>query len=194
MLTLQQVKDKSTKKLIGMHPRLVSDALKMIEEAYKMKIMIAITDGYRSIDEQNKLYAQGRTKPGKIVTNAKGGTSYHNYGLAFDFCLIAPDGKTYVWNVNQDWIAVVAIGKSLGLEWGGEFKTIYDPPHFQRTFGLSIGDLQKGRKPVIMDKEAGKEIIKIMQALYAMAKTKEEKNSYHRLANEVRLAIGEVPY
>lgn len=72
------------------------------------------TDGYRSIEEQNALYAQGRTKPGNIVTNAKRGQSNHNYGIAFDVAIW--NGNTIVWD--RDWNKIGTIGKSCGLEWG----------------------------------------------------------------------------
>jgi peptidoglycan LD-endopeptidase CwlK len=74
--------------------------------------------GYRSIAEQNELYAQGRKKPGKIVTNARGGYSYHNFGLAFDIAIQNDDGSL-CWSVaDTRWKTAGVIGKSLGLEWG----------------------------------------------------------------------------
>lgn len=114
-------------------------------------IGIVITEGDRSFEKQNKLYAQGRTTPGKIVTYAKGGSSYHNYGLAFDFAIIA--NSTESWdtkvdtNENQipDYTEVGEIGESLGLEWGGRFH-MKDYPHFQLTFKLSIEELKNGVK------------------------------------------------
>ncbi|AMM44867.1 L-alanoyl-D-glutamate peptidase [Bacillus phage SP-15] len=118
---------------------------------YKMRI----TQGYRSIAEQNEIYAQGRTKPGSIVTNAKGGQSYHNYGLAIDFCLISPDGKQASWDMNKDfdgdgvadWKEVVTEAKKLGFDWGGDWSGFKDYSHFEMTFGLSIKDLQNGKRP-----------------------------------------------
>ncbi len=107
----------------------------------------------RTNQEQNDLYAIGRTKPGKKVTNAKGGQSYHNYGMAVDIVLII-DGKTASWDTKgdfdndgkSDWQEVVAIFKRYGWEWGGDWK-FTDYPHFQKTFGLSIADLQNGKRP-----------------------------------------------
>ena len=97
-----------------------------------------ITSGLRTIKEQNKLYAQGRTRPGKIVTNAKGGKSYHNFGLAVDIVEIK-NGKA-LWT-NPDWIKIAELGKSLGLEWGGDWVSIKDMPHFQVSFGKSTSKL-----------------------------------------------------
>ena len=98
---------------------------------------LRVTDGYRSIEEQDRIYAQGRTTPGKIVSNAKGGTSYHNYGLAIDV-VIMEDGKTRWEKVSDD---IVNLATGLGFEWGGYWDTP-DNPHFQMTFGQSIKELQ----------------------------------------------------
>ena len=113
---------------------------------------IIITQTLRTIKEQNDLYAQGRTKPGRIVTNAKDGASYHCYGLAFDVALIVE--KKVIWNKNDnnhnkidDWEEIGKLGEQLGLEWGGRWK-FKDIPHFQLTFGLSITDLKAGKRPV----------------------------------------------
>ncbi|MNC30597.1 Peptidoglycan L-alanyl-D-glutamate endopeptidase CwlK precursor [compost metagenome] len=79
MLTLDQVKLKSQSKLVGLQPVIVAAAVALIERSYAQGVPIIITQGYRSKAEQDGLYAQGRTKPGSIVTNARGGYSYHNY-------------------------------------------------------------------------------------------------------------------
>lgn len=110
-------------------------------------ITTRFTQTLRTIDEQNALYAQGRTKPGGIVTNARGGLSYHNYGLAIDFAFIV-DGKLS-YNMKSDldkdgkadWMEVVELFKQFGWEWGGEWKSLKDYPHFQKTFGHPVRDL-----------------------------------------------------
>lgn len=105
-----------------------------------------ITQAYRTKAEQDALYAQGRTKPGKIVTNAKGGYSNHNYGLSFDY--VPLDGTRAIWDANNPlWSKFGLIGESLGLEWGARWKQLPDRPHLQYTFGLSINDLVKGKRP-----------------------------------------------
>lgn len=100
---------------------------------------LRITQGHRSIEEQDKLYAQGRTSPGSIVTNARGGQSFHNYGLAFDVV----EMKNGQPNWNADWNRIGQLGKGAGFEWGGDWQTFKDRPHFQKTGGKSIRDLQK---------------------------------------------------
>jgi RHS repeat-associated protein len=101
---------------------------------------LRITQGYRSIAEQDALYAKGRTSDGAVVTNAKGGTSYHNYGLAVDLALI---NKTVLVNeiIPSD---IVNLALKHGFEWGGNFKSIKDYPHFQMTFGMSTLQLRNG--------------------------------------------------
>jgi N-acetylmuramoyl-L-alanine amidase CwlA len=139
----------------NLHPTVAQRAWEVVFEAWKRGIYVLITQAYRSIAEQNELYAQGRTKPGKIVTNAKGGTSYHNYGLAVDMALYTPDGKSVVWdtdtdfneNQKKDWMEVVALFKARGFKWGGDFKSFKDMPHFEMTFGFSIAQLKAGERP-----------------------------------------------
>lgn len=146
-VTLQALLDRADKKLANVHPTIKTKAIELIKRAYSQGIYVLITQGFRSIAEQNELYAQGRTKPGKIVTNAKGGYSYHNFGLAFDIVIQNAD-SSLCWNTgDKRWKTVGAIGKSLGLEWGGEWRKFPDYPHFQLTFGLSLADLRAGKRP-----------------------------------------------
>ena len=104
----------------------------------KLAIKLRVSQGLRTMAEQNKLHAQGRTTPGKIVTNAKGGDSYHNYGLAIDVVEILNGNANY----NPDWETISKIGIGLGFEWGGNFKKFIDKPHFQMSFGQSINQLK----------------------------------------------------
>lgn len=105
---------------------------------------------YRSIEEQNKLFVQ-RPK----VTNAKGGQSIHNYGLAFDIVLLYDkngDGvfETASWDMVKDsdkdkvsdWMEVTNFFKSKGWTWGGDWKSFKDAPHFEKTFGNTWRTLQ----------------------------------------------------
>lgn len=155
MLTLEQVREKSAARLTGLHPALAASANALIQRSYARGVPIVITQGLRTIAEQNALYAQGRSKPGPIVTNARGGTSYHNYGLAFDFALLLPDGNHISWDMNRDgdkdkladWQEVVQEAKQLGLEWGGDWKSFRDFSHLQMTFGLTTNQLRAGKRP-----------------------------------------------
>jgi len=88
---------------------------------------VRITETYRDPIRQAKLYASGRTEPGAIITNARPGTSFHEFGRAFDFTFIGPG-----FSAPADWWEFAgAVGRWLGLRWGGDFKTFRDRPHFE---------------------------------------------------------------
>lgn len=89
---------------------------------------VKIISGTRSYAEQDALYAQGRTTPGLKVSNAKGGQSNHNFGLSFDIAIFR--GKEYC-DDHPLYRELGQLGKSLGLEWGGDWRSIQDEPHFQ---------------------------------------------------------------
>lgn len=89
---------------------------------------VFINEGYRTPERQAELYAQGRTKSGPIVTNAKPGQSRHQSARAIDV-VITKNGKAV--DKKEIWRQLGRIGKEMGLEWGGDFKSIYDPEHFQ---------------------------------------------------------------
>lgn len=108
-------------------------------EAKKQEINLLVTQAYRSKEEQDALYAQGRTKPGKIVTQAKGGSSFHNFGVAFDCCGF--DGKTV--HYDCDWNKLGEIAAKIGLEHGD--RGYVDLPHFQARIGYSLEDFQHNK-------------------------------------------------
>lgn len=147
----------SLPRINGLHPTVrqqVINSIEEVEKGFPVWMAVRVVEATRSIEYQNELYAQGRTKPGKIVTNAKGGQSYHNYGLAIDFAILVDanrDGKydTLSWDTgadmdkdqNKDWLEVAKVFKAAGFEWGGDFQSIKDYPHFQRSFGYSVQQL-----------------------------------------------------
>ena len=135
--------DKTSLSRVGlMHPLLRTELANILSEIEQGGVSIRLTQTLRTIQEQNDLYAIGRTKPGKIVTNAKGGQSYHNWALALDICLLHKDGSVS-WSLNEDldkdgiadWMEVVRYLKSKGWTWGGDWKNFPDNPHFEQTFG-----------------------------------------------------------
>ncbi len=118
------------------------------------KIRLRFSHTLRNFEEQNELYYLGRSKPGKIVTNAKAGYSVHNYGLAFDIVLLLDkngDGifEKASWDTKTDfdndkiadWTEVVNHFKKMGWTWGGDWKSFPDYPHFEKTFGLAPKEL-----------------------------------------------------
>ena len=113
------------------HPRLQVLAAKLVDECNKQGVKIAIGETFRTVAEQDALYAQGRTKPGNKVTNAPGSTysSYHQWGTAFD--IYRDDGQGAYNEAGNFFGRVGEIGVSIGLEWGGNWKSPVDKPHFQ---------------------------------------------------------------
>lgn len=126
----------------------------LLKKTKQQNINAVITDKVRSMRRQNKLYKQGRSTGGNIVTYAEGGESYHNYGLAVDYALRNEDGEV-IWDIKydgnhngkSDWFEVAEIAKGLGFDWGGDWKNFKDYPHLQMDFGLSIQQLQNGMRP-----------------------------------------------
>ncbi|WP_088825650.1 M15 family metallopeptidase [Listeria goaensis] len=113
----------------GMRLDTASKTRNVIKKMHAQGIYVGIAQGYRSIAEQNKLYAQGRTKKGAIVTNAKGGQSNHNFGCAVDLFIYSSNGKSVAaWNPPS---SVIKAMKAEGFEWGGDWKGFVDKPHFE---------------------------------------------------------------
>jgi len=116
--------------------------LSFIEAAKSKGIDLLVTSTYRDKESQAALFAQGRTLPGKVVTNARPGESYHNWRCAVDVVPLV-NGKA-IWNDNALWLKIGIIGESCGLEWAGRWTTFKEFPHFQYTGGLTIAQLNQG--------------------------------------------------
>lgn len=133
--------DNSKKRLSAVHPELAKRIVQLEEVLGKQDppIQFEVVQGLRTFAEQDALFAKGRTKPGPKVTNARGGQSNHNYGLAVD---IAPlKGGKIDWSVkNPAWKIMGLEGRKLGLEWGGDWTTLVDMPHFQLPVTMSVKD------------------------------------------------------
>ena len=116
-------------------PEIRKDARRMINTAEEKGLFLKIPSdgGLRTFPEQQSIYDQGRTTPGKIVTYATPGKSYHNYGLAFDVVEMV-NGKA-IWE-NPNWQEIGSIGKRYGFAWGGDWRKP-DYPHFEKSFGKS---------------------------------------------------------
>ncbi|ASF47012.1 M15 family metallopeptidase [Methylovulum psychrotolerans] len=136
-----------SRKLEDLTPETEKRCRAFIEKCRGAGIDIIITSTYRDKEKQDALYAQGRNgNPGKIVTNASGGKSFHNYGVAFDFVPIV-HGKAQYTDI-ATFKRCGAIAKSVGLEWAGDWKTFKEYAHCQFTNGLTLRDLQAGKKPI----------------------------------------------
>ena len=99
--------------------------------AEKANLCVKIICGTRTYAEQDALYAQGRTKKGTKVTNARGGYSWHNFGLAFDFGVFSISGKTY-YGESRYYNVLGELAVSMpDVTWGGTWKNPVDAPHIQ---------------------------------------------------------------
>jgi peptidoglycan L-alanyl-D-glutamate endopeptidase CwlK len=145
-----------------LHPKIREAALQAYNDAVRETpkgVHPIITDGYRTYAESDALYKLGRTvvnpdgkstkKPmGDIVSNSKGGQSWHNFGLAIDFALQITNeetGKTTtIWDENHhSWKTVVDAFKAQGFNWGGDFAGSFkDYPHLEKKMGYTLSQLQ----------------------------------------------------
>lgn len=128
MSNISNVDDRSERNIATLVAEVQPIARLLVQKAALSGIKIKIISGLRTYKEQDELYAQGRTKAGPIVTHALGGYSNHNFGIAFDIGVF--EGTKYLTESNK-YKAVGVLGLDLGLEWGGNWKTIVDQPHFQ---------------------------------------------------------------
>jgi peptidoglycan L-alanyl-D-glutamate endopeptidase CwlK len=143
----------SIARVAQLHPAVSLDVPLIIDEVeagWPEWIAVRVVQGLRTFDEQQKLYDQGRITPGKIVTNAMPGSSFHQYGLAIDYALLYDKDKNgkfeeLSWNVTKDadadkiadWAEVSRIFIKQGWEWGGNWRTFKDLPHVQKSFGYT---------------------------------------------------------
>mgnify|MGYP000997939771 FL=1 len=127
---------RSERIIATLHARVQPYARALYFKAREHGLTINIIGGLRSYAEQDALYAQGRTRPGDIVTRARGGYSNHNFGIAFDVGLF--ERNQYL-GESPLYKAVGALGEELGLEWGGNWRTLVDQPHFQLRPDWAIG-------------------------------------------------------
>ncbi len=113
-----------------LHPWLNYKLGLLLKQCEKKGIYLIITEGFRSKEYQDKLYAKGRTKPGNIVTNAKGSdySSQHQWGIAFDIAI--NDSKLLYNEATIRKVAKIAKSNKVGLAWGGDWVSPVDTPHF----------------------------------------------------------------
>lgn len=143
----------SEQRVSYLHPKIREEVKSVIEKA-EAKLgpyaAIRVVQGGRSFAEQDALYAQGRTKPGNIVTNSRAGQSYHCYWLAIDVAILYDKDhngtfEKLSWDTladmdkdgEADWMEIVDCFEAAGYTWGGRFHSIKDQPHFEKTFGMN---------------------------------------------------------
>lgn len=140
----------NSRSLSELHPACKAKAEKFLELANANGIDLLVTSTYRDLESQAVLFAQGRTKPGAIVTNARPGQSWHNWRCAFDVVPIK-NGKPVWGTAGSDgdiWRKIGELGESVGLEWAGRWTGKFrELAHFQYSGGLTLAQLQQGKVP-----------------------------------------------
>lgn len=122
--------------LDGVDPRLRAAVEKILPAMEALGFPMIVTDTVRTVQEQQALYAQGRTAPGLKVTNADGILKKSNHqlhddglGHAVDCCFLVK-GKAS-WDTRMPWKLYGAMAEALGLHWGGSWKALTDLPHIE---------------------------------------------------------------
>lgn len=136
--------EKNIQSLLPVAQRKAREAMQLVPDK---SLVYRIISGTRTFAEQDALFAQGRTAPGPIVTNAESGKSNHNFGIAWDVGIF--DGKNFLTGKNKaeektyEDLAKAILAKVKDLEWGGNFKSIKDKPHYQVATGKSVSQVRK---------------------------------------------------
>ena len=128
-----------------LEPDVQDMALDFLQHCARSGLTLRVTQTRRTHAEQAALYAQGRSEPGKIVTNAPPGYSWHSFGRAFDVCHMGSDPYP---EDDAFWEKIGEVGESCGLEWGGRWKHP-DRPHFEHHGGTTLAALR------LRDKDRG---------------------------------------
>lgn len=132
----------SEKRLALVHPELRRRVRATVRAAEADGIELIVTQGLRTLAEQQRLYDKGRVIPPignrYIVTKAKPGSSWHNYGLAVDLAPLDAFGKLTWEDKHPGWAAIGKHGRAAGLEWGGDWESFVDRPHLQLRAGMTL--------------------------------------------------------
>ena len=126
-----------------LHPVVKAKCELWIAKCKEAGIPVVVTQTWRSPEYQTKLYNQGRTTKGNIVTNCKAGMSPHEYRVAWDFCI---NIKQKAWDVTL-LTKCGRIAESLGITWGGSFKSFVDRPHCEYNGGYTAKQIRLGKMP-----------------------------------------------
>lgn len=132
----------SSRSIADLHPQFQPKVYEFMEAAKAAGLDVLLYCGYRSHEEQDALYAQGRTKPGKIVTNARAGQSAHQFGLAFDG--VPMIGGKPMWDeTHEAWQTYGHVASAVGLEWAGTWVgKMREFPHVQYPGWKSVAGIE----------------------------------------------------
>ena len=133
----------SSRSLLDLVPPVRKKAEDFLSACKSASIDVLMYCTYRSPAEQDELYKIGRSLPGKIVTNARGGQSWHNFHAAFDF-VPTLNGKPQ-WADKKLYAKCGAIAESVGLEWAGRWTgSLKETAHCQYRGGLTLAQARAG--------------------------------------------------
>ena len=135
----------NSRKLEDLIPQAKERVERFIALCHEQGIDLLVTSTFRDNESQGELYEQGRTKPGKVVTNAKPGESWHNYRCAVDVVPLV-NGKPNWDGSDPIWQTIGELGEQAGLEWAGRWHSFKELAHFQYTGGLTLADLKAGKE------------------------------------------------
>jgi len=135
----------NSRKLEDLIPQAKERVERFIALCHEQGIDLLVTSTFRDNESQGELYEQGRTRPGKIVTNAKAGESWHNYRCAVDVVPLV-NGKPNWDGSDPIWQTIGELGEQAGLEWAGRWHSFKELAHFQYTGGLTLTDLKSGKE------------------------------------------------
>ena len=128
--------------LEALHPYFRDKVQQLIRACKEAGITLAVVESYRTHAKQTEYYAMGRK-----YTSSPGGKSRHQYGLAVD--VVPMVDSVAVWDNSRLWRKIGIAGERLGLRWGGRWRVLYDPGHFEWPGGVSRQELAKGQLPHI---------------------------------------------
>ncbi len=160
---------RNTAIIADLDPVMQEKVRELIKNLIDVGIRILLTSGFRSASEQNALYAQGRTTPGNIVTNAKGTDSFHTWSIAVDFEPLDQQGNPI--DDPRLYQIVIATAKNLGFEAGADWPSFPDKRHLQFTQGHDLAYFKSGHKLVPLNAppsigSLNKEIEEISKLIY----------------------------
>ena len=143
--------------IVTLNPKAQKLARACLKTIRKGGIDARIISGTRSYSEQDKLFRQGRFgNPGPIVTNARGGQSNHNFGIAWDIGVFDANGKYLGHSALYAKAGQIAMSAGItDLEWGGNWRTFKDQPHYQFATGLTVSQIRsrfESGQPIIWRK------------------------------------------
>lgn len=172
-----------------LHPWLDHKLGLLLKECAREGIYLIVTEGFRTVAQQNALYAKGRTKPGKVVTNAKGSSysSQHMWGVAFDIAI--NDSKRLYDDGLIGRVAKTAKSEKVGLGWGGDWKSFRDTPHFYlKKWGSGTGELKATYGTPAKFKKTWRKKVKRKKGLLIW-KDADKKASLKRVKNGTRVRV-----